>query len=301
MKFIATTAYGLEGALSREMKALDFKHIEVDTSRVTFEGDLADGCRANLMLRSAGRVRIEVGSIKAETFDELHDGVYAMPWEDFVERGFTVTVTARSVRSKLHAEPSIQSVAHKAICRRLCEKYKVSKLVGKSKYAIEVHLYKDRAVLSLDTSGQPLHMRGYRVLNPEAALRETLAGALVTFSGWRYDWPMVDPFCGSGTICVEAAMAARNMPPGGNREFIGEKFRWWDKAIWEQQREKALDEINWEPLPPIRGFDNDPKVLSMAKTHARKASVSEDITWAEADATTMQLEEERGHILFYLD
>jgi len=297
MIFYATCAYGLEGALSRELKGLGFTVIDTQTSRVAFEGGFDEASRANLMLRTAGRVRLQTGQFDCKTFDELFENIVNIPWENYIEKGVRFHITARSLSSELHSVPAIQSIAQKAIFERLSKKYRQQQFFGQDKYSIEVHIYKDHVSVSIDTTGEPLHKRGYRILNPEAALRETLAAALVIYSGWRCDWPLLDPFCGSGTIVVEAAMFAANMPPGANRGFSSEQWPWWDKKAWDRQRQKAKDEIVRTSLPAIIGSDNDEKVLLMAKTHIKKAGLTNVITILKADATTMSLSQPEGYIV----
>lgn len=297
MIFYATTAYGFEGALSREMKSLGLNIVDRQTSRIAFEGGFDDACRANLMLRTAGRVRLVCARFECINFDQLYEGVYSVQWEEYIEKGVRVHVDARSISSTLSSVPAIQSVAQKAVYDRLSKAYGQSVFGGSEKYALEVHISKDYAVVSMDTSGEPLHKRGYRVLNPKAALRETLAAALVIYSGWRGDWPLVDPFCGSGTILAEAAMFAANMPPGGMRRFACEDWPWWDDKDWQRQREKAQDEIKKSGLPGITGYDIDASVLSLARIHLKKSGVSGFVNIHKGDARSVVLKGQNGHII----
>lgn len=297
MKFIATTGYGLEGTLNRELKALNMTVLDVSTSRVQFEGKHIDGCRASMMLRSAGRVLVEVGSFEAITFDQLFDGTYNIPWDKIVEKGSGTRVVARSVNSKLYAQRSIQSIVQKAIYKRVCDRQKIRAVYGPQKYYVDVLIHKDHVSISVDIVGDPLHKRGYRVLNPEAALRETLAASLVLLSGWRYDREFHDPFCGSGTICVEAAMAARNIGPGMKRKFAAQNFPWWPKDSWRMAKEQCRDEENRGPIPAITGGDINGDVLEMARTHARKAGVTKDIEFKKIHVSNMHLAQPQGHII----
>lgn len=297
MKFIATCGYSLEGTLNRELKALNMKVLDVATSRVLFEGEHADGCRAALMLRSAGRLMIQLKAFKAAEFDELFDGIYSLPWEKFIEKGTTTRVVARSVNSKLYSQRTVQSVVQKAIYKKICDKRRISSVYGQTKYLIDVLIHKDIVSLSLDMVGDPLHKRGYRVLNSEAALRETSSASLVLMSGWKYDRALHDPFCGSGTILIEAALAARNMAPGINRKFAAESFPWWSQDIWAQERQRCKDEVNREKLPPITGGDINSEVLSMAITHIKRAGVAGDIIIKKVDVADMTLMSGRGHII----
>ena len=246
MKFIATTGFGMDGALSRELKILGYK-AQIETSRAMIEGDLNDGAYLNLMLRTAGSVKLVIGEFSARTYDELFGNIEKIPWQDYIERGADIKINARAVNGVLYSLRDIQSITQKAVYVKLENIYKVRRITGAVKYEIDVHVHKAQVSVSINTSGSPLHIRGYRVLNPEAALRETLAAALVIYSSWKGDWKLYDPMCGSGTICVEAAMFARNMAPGINRNFAAESFPWWDKKIWQQARKKCLD----EQLPEI--------------------------------------------------
>ena len=296
MKFIATTGFGMDGALSRELKTLGLK-AEVQTTRAIIEGDLKDAAYANLMLRTAGSVRLIVGEFDAESYDELFENVKNIQWQDYIEEGANLKVNARTVKAKLYSVSDVQSITQKAIYTKLSEKYKVKVITGAIKYSIAVHIHNSHVTVSIDTSGRPLHMRGYRVLNPTAALRETLAAALVIYSSWRGDWKMYDPMCGSGTICVEASMFARNMPPGGKRSFAAESFPWWDEKIWQDARQRCIDETKPEGSVEILGSDKDRRVLRMAETHARRAGVYGDIKFFEKDATKLAITDPHGHII----
>jgi putative N6-adenine-specific DNA methylase len=242
-------------------------------------------------------VRLVVGEFDAESYDELFDNINEIPWQDYIEKGANLKVNARHVNGVLYSVPNIQSVTQKAIYTKLGKIYNSKVITGAIKYSIEVHVHKKHVVVSIDTSGRPLHMRGYRVLNPEAALRETLAAALVIYSSWQGDWKLYDPMCGSGTICVEAAMFARNMPPGGNRSFAAEAFPWWDSNIWSEARQRCQDEVNRDINLEILGSDKDKRVLRMAQTHARRAGVTGDIKFFEKDATKINITDPHGHII----
>ena len=295
MKFIATTGFGMDGALSRELKHLGYK-ADIQTSMATIEGDLSDGAYLNLMLRTAGSVKMVIAEFNAKSYDELFDRVKNIPWQDYIERGANLKVTARAVKGVLYSLRDIQSITQKAVYVKLMDKYNVNRVVGEVKYVVDVHIHKQHVTVSINTSGKPLHMRGYRVLNPEAALRETLAAALVIYSTWKGDWKLYDPMCGSGTICVEAAMFAKNMAPGLNRTFAAENFPWWGDKIWKDARQKCLDGVNHEKLEII-GSDIDKRVLSMAQTHARKAGVNDDIKFFNKDVRKLKITDTNGHII----
>ncbi len=296
MKFIATTGYNMEGALSRELKSLGYK-AEVQTSRAIIEGDLNDGAYLNLMLRTAGSVKLIVGEFNARSYDDLFDKIKKIQWQDYIEHGANLKVNARAVKGVLYSLRDIQSITQKAVCVRLEQAYKVRRITGPVKYSVDVHVHKAKVTVSINTSGRPLHMRGYRVLNPEAALRETLAAALVIYSTWKGDWKLYDPMCGSGTICVEAAMFAKNMAPGINRTFAAESFPWWDQKIWKTVRQRCIDEQKNDINLDIIGSDIDRKVLSMANTHARKAGVENDIKFFNKDVRKLKIVDPHGHIV----
>ncbi|MBN2880230.1 MAG: class I SAM-dependent RNA methyltransferase [Clostridia bacterium] len=297
MKFIATTGYSLEGVLNRELKSLGMNVLDVSTSRVMFEGDHEDGCRASLMLRSAGRILLQVASFEAMNFDELFDGTYSVQWERIIEEGVSATVVARSVNSSLFSQKTIQSIVQKAVFKRICDKRRIRYVNGEPKYHIDVLIHKNIVSISIDLVGAPLHKRGYRVLNPEAALRETLAASLVLLSGWKFDRPLHDPFCGSGTILIEAALLARNIGPGMNRKFFYQDIPWWPNASCKTAKERCKDEEYRGELPPITGGDIDERALLMAVTHIKKAKVAGDVQVRTEKAKNMQLVGDRGHII----
>lgn len=296
MKFIATTGFGMDGALSRELKQLGYK-ANIQTTRAIIEGDLSDGAYLNLMLRTAGSVRLIVGEFNAKSYDELFDNIKNIAWQDYIERGANIKINARTVNGILYSPRDLQSITQKAIYVKLQDEYDVRRISGPIKYAIDVHVHKAHVTVSIDTSGRPLHMRGYRVLNPEAALRETLAAALVIYSSWKGDWKLYDPMCGSGTICVEAAMFAKNIAPGLKRTFAGESFPWWDDKIWKNARQRCIDEQKNDLKLEIIGSDIDKRVLSMAQTHARKAGVGDDIKLFHKDVRNLKITEDKGHII----
>lgn len=240
MEWIATTAYNLEGVTARELEALGITVKENQTSRVLFEGGYAEAARANLWLRTAGRVRLVAGSFRAETFDELFEGTKSLPWEQWIVRDAAFPVDCRSVNSKLFSLSDCQAIVKKAIVERLKTRYRIERFpeTGPS-VAIEAHIHKDMATLSIDTSGEGLHRRGYRKLNGPAALRETLAAALVLLTKWKGDRPFADPLCGTGTIAVEAAMIARSIAPGLRRTFAAESYGWFPSEAFRHERERA--------------------------------------------------------------
>ena len=284
LTWIATAGYGLEGVLAREIRALGYETTDVQTSRVTFAGGPEAGVRANLWLRTAGRVRLCVGAFDASDFDQLFEGVRQVRWEDYLPRDAAFPVGCRLVNSHIKSPSDTQAIVKKAVAQRLGSVYRIGRLPESgAERPVEAHIYRDRVTLSIDTSGAPLHRRGYRVLNADAALRETLAAALVLLSRWRPEVPFADPFCGSGTLCVEAAMIGRGIAPGALRTFGAEDWPILPAALWRQAREEARDSVSASVLS-IEGADIDAAALSMAQTHARKAGVADSIRFRRADA-----------------
>jgi len=278
LELIATTAFGLEAVVGRELKELGYAEQRVEDGRVRFTADAAAVCRANIRLRAASRVLLCVAEFDARDFGELFDRTRDLPWEDWISVDAAFPVRGRSVRSQLHSVPDCQSIVKKAVVERLKSVYRRDWFdeTGPA-YAIEVSLLNDRATLTLDTSGEALHRRGYRTLVGAAPLRETLAAALILLSYWNRERPLIDPFCGSGTIPIEAALIGRNIAPGLNRTFAAERWPQFSTANWNAARQEARDLV--QPALPIKiiGNDADERVLSMARQHAVAASVADDI------------------------
>lgn len=298
MEWIATTAFALEGVTARELEALGIEVREAQASRVLFSGGFEEAARANLCLRTAGRVRMVAGSFRAETFEELFEGTKALPWELWIGREDAFPVTGRSVTSKLFSVPDCQAIVKKAIVERLKMKHQVNWFNEKgSANAIEVHLHKDIATLSIDMSGDGLHMRGYRKLNGPAALRETLAASLVLLTKWKGDRPFADPMCGTGTIAVEAALFARNIAPGLKRKFAAESLAWFPKEAFARERLRAQDAVNRELKPDISASDIDSEAVSMAAFHAKAAGVAADIKISRAALKAFATTAPQGHLI----
>ncbi|MEZ6057711.1 MAG: class I SAM-dependent RNA methyltransferase [Planctomycetaceae bacterium] len=275
---IATTAFGLEAIVARELKALGYADVVVQDGRVRFLGELRDVCRANLWLRSAERVLIEVGSFEAHDFGELFDQTYALPWEEWLPVDAEFPVNGRSVRSQLHSVPDCQRIIKKGVVERLKSKYAVDWFEETGpKVGIDMTLLKDQCTICLDTSGPGLHRRGYRALTGEAPIRETLAAAMIQLSYWNRERLLVDPCCGTGTILIEAALIGRNMAPGLNRTFAAESWPVFSEELWHDVREEARAAI-LPPLPEkLAGYDNDWRPLKLAREAARDAGVFDDL------------------------
>jgi putative N6-adenine-specific DNA methylase len=273
---IATTAFGLEAVVSRELKALGFEGVSVEDGRVLFDSDVSGIARANLWLRSADRVQLIVGRFDAYDFGELFDQTRALPWERWLGRLASFPVRGRSARSQLHSVPDCQRIVKKAIVERLKDCYEVDWLEETGvEYQIDVALVRDQVTLTINTTGDALNKRGYRKLTAKAPLRETLAAALVQLSVWHPDRPFVDPFCGSGTLPIEAAMIARNLAPGLNREFAAGQWPQIPKTVWDEARTEAKDLVRPKPEDVLIGTDIDDEVLSLARYHARQAGVED--------------------------
>jgi putative N6-adenine-specific DNA methylase len=278
LELIATTAFGLEAVVARELKELGYAEQRVEDGRVRFTADAAAVCRTNIRLRAASRVLLCVAEFEARDFGELFDRTRNLAWEDWIAVDAAFPVRGRSVRSQLHSVPDCQSIVKKAVVERLRDVYRRDWFdeTGPA-YAIEVSLLNDRATLTLDTSGEALHRRGYRTLVGAAPLRETLAAALVLLSYWNRERPLVDPFCGSGTIPIEAALIGRNIAPGLNRTFAAERWPQFAASHWDAARQEARNMV--QPALPIKiiGNDSDERVLSLARQHAVAAGVAEDV------------------------
>ncbi len=287
---VALTAFGLEAVVSRELKQLGYDDHTITDGRVAFSADRSAICRANLWLRSAERIAIKLGSFPANDFGELFDGVKALSWADWLPENAAFPVQGKSKRSKLHSVPDCQSIVKKAIVESLKHTYSSQWFAENGpKYSVEVSLVNDEATLLIDTTGPGLHKRGYRKLMGKAPLKETLAAALVQLSYWNRDRPFIDPFCGTGTIPIEAAMIARNLAPGRNREFAAESWPVVPIELWKQAREEAADVERRDSYETLIGTDADDEVLSLARYHARQAGVDADIHFQQksfADLTT---------------
>lgn len=285
MEICVTSASGIEAVTKRELyKIIGKEDLSAINGRIKFEGDESDVAKCNLNLRTGNRVEIVLGGFKAETFDDLFEGIKAITFEEYICRDGKIIVNAKSVQSKLFAYSAIQSVSKKAICERLCKKFGVNEL-GESgaRYKIEVAALKDYVTVTLDTSGDGLHRRGYRGLVGEAPLKETLAAALVELSVWNKSRPLADLFCGTGTIPIEACMIALNIPAGLNRGFDFQNWKCFDKKIFDRAAEEAKANIVTDADLRIGGFDIDDKQLKLARKHAELAGVDKYIHFQRAD------------------
>ncbi|AUS86173.1 class I SAM-dependent RNA methyltransferase [Lysinibacillus sp. YS11] len=284
-QLVATSAMGLEAIVAQEVKALGYE-TTVDNGKVYFEGDETAIARTNLWLRVADRVKIVVGQFPVKSFEQLFESVKALPWEKYLPVDAAFPVSGKSVKSKLFSVPDCQAITKKAIVERMKQHYKRLGFLDESgaTYKIEVSILKDVATLTIDTSGAGLHKRGYRQAQGEAPLKETLAAALVQISKWNPNRPFVDPFCGSGTIALEAAMFGQNIAPGYNREFISEEWPWMKAAIWDTVRDEADSLANYDQPLEIIGSDIDHRMVSIAQENAMEAGFGELITFKQMQA-----------------
>jgi 23S rRNA (guanine2445-N2)-methyltransferase / 23S rRNA (guanine2069-N7)-methyltransferase len=284
LQLLAVTAFGLEAVVAKELKRLGYEAKTIGPGRLLFSGDLHAIAQTNLWLRAADRVLLLLDQFEAKDFGVLFDRVEAVPWEHWIPRDGAFPVNARSRKSQLSSVPAIQRMVKKAVAKRLAEAHGVDPLPETgATYAIDAALLEDQVLLTLDTTGDGLHRRGYRRLAAAAQLRETLAAALVLLSNYSGDVPLLDPFCGSGTIAIEAALIARNMAPGFNREFAAQQWPAIAAEVWQQTRRQAVAAAL--PAAPVRieAYDLDEEVLSLARYHAKLAGVSEDIHFQRRD------------------
>lgn len=292
--------FGLEAVLKREIYDLGYEITKVEDGRVTFEGDEEAVCRANIFLRTAERVMIQVGRFKATTFEELFQGIRNLPWEKYIpEDGKFWVKKASSINSKLFSPSDIQSIAKKAMVERMKQKYHKEwfKEDGAS-YPVRIFLLKDEVTVALDTSGDSLHKRGYRTMTSKAPLTETLAASLIMLTPWRKDRILVDPFCGSGTFPIEAAMIAANIAPGMNRDFTAEEWtNLIDRKLWYECVKEAEDMIDTTVKVDIQGYDIDGDVIRAARENAKRAGVEHMIHFQQRAVADLSHPKKYGFII----
>ncbi|MGE6830028.1 THUMP domain-containing class I SAM-dependent RNA methyltransferase [Priestia megaterium] len=298
-KIIATAAMGIEALVAKEVRALGYD-CEVDNGKVIFEGDELAIARCNLWLRTADRIKVQVGQFKARTFDELFEQTKALNWGDYLPVDAQFPVSGKSVKSKLFSVSDCQSIVKKAIVDSMKKHY--NKTTGwleetGSTFKIEVALLKDVATLTIDASGAGLHKRGYRVGQGEAPLKETLAAALIMLTPWNADRPFVDVFCGSGTIAIEAALIGQNIAPGFNRDFLSEEWPWMSASIWDKAREEAEDLANYDQVLDIAGHDIDHRMVKVAEQNAFEAGLGDLIQFKQMQVRDFATPKEYGIII----
>ena len=296
-EFAVPTLFGLEGIAGDELRRMDLENVRVENGRVLFSGDARAMAKANVCLRTGERVLLVLADFKATTFEELFQGVYNTNLEDFIPKDGQFPVKGHCLNSQLMSVPDCQAIIKKAASKRLGQKYGVAWMSETgTKYQLQFSIMNDRVQLYIDTSGPGLHKRGYRANSNEAPLRETLAAAMVMLTKYRGREFVWDPFCGSGTIPIEAAFIAKNKAPGMYRRFASEAFAFVPASVWGDVRTEAKDK-EFKGNYKILGSDNDPKCISLAMANARKAQVDNLIEFRDGDATKMPLPSDSGIII----
>ncbi len=296
-KLTANAAFGIESLVSFELKKLGFSDVSVDNGRVNFSGGAEEIVKANLWLRCSDRVLIRMGEFKALDFEELFQGTLAIEWENIIPLNGKIHVTGKSVKSKLFSVPDCQAIVKKAIVESMKRKYNQEWFEETGPvYKIEISILNDIASLTIDTSGAGLHKRGYRLQQGEAPLKETLAAAMVNLSRWRPERPFADPFCGSGTIAIEAAMLAKNIAPGLKRSFVSEEWTMIPQNLWIKCREEAQDLIVNREVE-IYASDHDKKVFDYALKNAKVAGVADSILFEKKPLSEFSSRKKYGCIV----
>lgn len=278
---VATAAAGLEAVVGREIRDLGID-CQVENGKVRFQGDVRTIATTNLWLRAADRIKIVVGEFPARTFEELFQGVYKLDWENYLPLGAKFPISkAKCVKSKLHNEPSVQAISKKAVVKKLQKVYHRPEGIplqeSGAEFRIEVSILKDKATVMIDTTGASLFKRGYRVEKGGAPIKENMAAAIIELSNWYPDKPFIDPTCGSGTFCIEAAMIGMNIAPGFNRDFAFEEWDWVDDDLVQQVRDEAEEKANYDIELDISGFDIDGRMIDIAKKNAEEAGLADVI------------------------
>lgn len=299
-ELIAPCHFGLESVLKREISDLGYEIVSVEDGRVTFSGDASAICRGNIFIRTAERILLKMGSFKATDFDELFEGTKAIPWEEYLPRDAKFWVTkATTNKSALFSGSAIQSIVKKAIVERMKQTYRVNRFdEDGDEYPIRVFIFKDMVSIGLDTSGTSLHKRGYRQLVGKAPISETLAAALLMLTPWNKDRVLVDPFCGSGTFPIEAAMIGAHIAPGMNREFTADS---WEKIVpkklWYQAYDEAHDMVRHDVEMNIQGYDLDAEIIKCAMANAREAGAEKYIHFQARDVKDLHHPKHYGFII----
>ncbi|MBW5468844.1 methyltransferase [Brevibacillus formosus] len=298
VELIATATFGLESVVAEEVKGLGYGPVQVENGKVTFTADISAIPRTNLWLRTADRVRLKIGEFKATTFDELFEKTKALPWADWITEDGTFPVEGKSVKSTLFSVPDCQAIVKKAVVESLKKTYKREWFDEQGPlYKIEVALLKDVATLTIDTSGPGLHKRGYRELIGQAPLKETMAAAMIMLSRWKPDRVFMDPFCGSGTLPIEAALIGQNIAPGMNREFVSETWPVIPKTAWREARAETHDLARYDQKLEIIGTDMDDEILKIARRNATEAGVDDLIHFQRMDVRDVRTKRKYGYLI----
>ena len=289
-QLLAVCPMGLESIVAKEVQDLGYD-TRVENGRIYFEGDASAIVKANLWLRTADRVKLIIGQFEAVTFDSLFEQTKNLPWEQFIPTDGQFPVQGRSLKSKLFSVPDVQAITKKAIVERLKNAHQVSGWLDESgaKYPVEVAILKDKVLLTIDTSGSGLNKRGYRLAQGEAPIKETLAASLVKLANWTGDTPLIDPFCGSGTIAIEACLIAQNIAPGFNRSFISEQWDIIPKGLYDQKRAEADELADYDKEIEIYASDIDPEMVEIAQRNADEVGVGDIIRFEVKDVNTLTI------------
>ena len=297
LKLIATATFGLEAVTAKELERLGYEDFTVENGKVTFDGDETDIAICNTWLRTADRVLIQMAQFEARDFEELYQGTLKVNWGGLIPENGVMHVTGKSIKSVLHSVPDCQSIVKKAVIQAMKKKYSLEKFPEDGPvYKIEVGILKDVVTLTIDTTGPGLHKRGYRALAGEAPIKETLAAALILLSDWKPSKVLADPFCGSGTIVIEAAMIGLNMAPGLKRKFVCEEWPTMPAGVWKQVREGALKAIKKEEFR-ILASDIDSGILRIARDNAEMAGVSENVAFQTLPLEKFSSAKKKGCII----
>ncbi|WP_353421132.1 THUMP domain-containing class I SAM-dependent RNA methyltransferase [Staphylococcus delphini] len=290
-QLLAVCPMGLESIVAKEVQDLGYD-TRVENGRIYFEGDASAIIKANLWLRTADRVKLIVGQFEAVTFDSLFEQTKNLPWEQFIPADGQFPVQGRSLKSKLFSVPDVQAITKKAIVERLKNAHQVSGWLDESgpKYPVEVAILKDKVLLTIDTSGSGLNKRGYRLAQGEAPIKETLAASLVKLANWTGDTPLIDPFCGSGTIAIEACLIAQNIAPGFNRSFISEQWDIIPEGLYDQKRAEADELADYDKEIEIYASDIDPEMVEIAQRNADEVGVGDIIRFEVKDVNTLTID-----------
>lgn len=293
-QLLAVCPMGLEAVVAKEIQELGYD-TTVENGRIFFEGDETAIVKCNLWLRTADRIKIVVGQFKATTFDELFEKTKALPWETLIEQDGNFPVQGRSVKSTLFSVPDCQAIVKKAIVERLKRAYQASGWLNETgaKYPIEVAILKDNALLTIDTSGSGLNKRGYRLAQGEAPIKETLAASLIRLANWTGDTPLVDPFCGSGTIAIEACLIAQNIAPGFNRDFVSENWDIMPDRLYDEMRDEADQQANYDRKLEIYASDIDPEMIEIARRNAEEVGLADIIQFSVKNVNTLTIDEDK--------
>ncbi|MGT2682373.1 THUMP domain-containing class I SAM-dependent RNA methyltransferase [Streptococcus porci] len=298
---IATVAAGLEAVVGREVRDLGI-NCQVENGKVRFSGDVRTIIETNLWLRAADRIKIVVGTFPAKTFEELFQGVFALDWENYIPLGSAFPISkAKCVKSKLHNEPSVQAISKKAVVKKLQKHFHrpegVPLMENGPEFKIEVSIVKDVATILIDTTGSSLFKRGYRTEKGGAPIKENMAAAILQLTNWFPDKPLIDPTCGSGTFCIEAAMIGMNIAPGFNRDFAFEAWPWVDKDLVQSVRDEAERKANYDVNLDIMGCDIDARMVDIAKKNAEEAGLADIITFKQMRLQDLRTDKINGVIV----